>query len=92
MEGLVTKSKKIFKKSGTKGNDLSPEGNGAGGDFSSGEDDDLIVIGKNQNYGTMGTQFEDINELNGEKIIKEDKYYREFKKTEGKDREGSKQV
>ena len=55
MEGLVTKSKKIFKKSGTKGNDFSPEGNGAGGDFSSGEDDDLIVIGKNQNYGTMGT-------------------------------------
>ena len=40
----------------------------------------------------MGTHFEDINELNGEKIIKEDKYYREFKKTEGKDREGSKQV
>ena len=40
----------------------------------------------------MGAQFGDINDLNGEKIILEDKYYREFKKTEGKEREGQKQA
>ena len=47
MQGLVKQSKKIFKKTEADGNELSPNGNGDGGDFSSGEDDDLIVIGKN---------------------------------------------
>ena len=47
MQGLVKQSKKIFKKTEADGNELSPDGKGGGGDFSSGEDDDLIVIGKN---------------------------------------------
>ena len=86
MNGLLKKSNKMFKKQGTDGEDcLSPDGNKADSGFSSGSDDDLIPIGQNQDYGTMGTQFENINDLNGEKIILEDKYYRQFKKTEGKE-------
>ena len=40
----------------------------------------------------MKSQFQDIDDLNGDKIIQEDKYVREFKKTEGKEREGGKQA
>ena len=38
----------------------------------------------------MKSQFQNIDDLNGDKIIQEDKYVREFKKTEGKEREGGK--
>ena len=87
-QGLVTKSKKMFKKtSGENG----VNGQNDGG-FSSGEDDDLIVIGKHKGYGSIKSQFQDIDDLNGDKIIQEDKYVREFKKTEGKEREGGKPV
>ena len=87
-QGLVTKSKKIFKKNDGEGDDVDNDNGG----FSSGEDDDLIVIGKHKGYGSMKSQFQDIDDLNGDKIIQEDKYVREFKKTEGKEREGGKQV
>lgn len=88
-QGLVTKSKKMFKKnSGEDG----MNGQNDNGGFSSGEDDDLIVIGKHKGYGSIKSQFQDIDDLNGDKIIQEDKYVREFKKTEGKEREGGKPV
>ena len=86
-QGLVTKSKKMFKNK----SEVDENGNN-NGEFSSGEDDDLIVIGKHKGYGSMKSQFQDIDDLNGDKIIQEDKYVREFKKTEGREREGGKQT
>ena len=65
-QGLVTKSKKIFKKSDE--NQGEADGSNDNG-FSSGEDDDLIVIGKHKGYGSMKSQFQDIDDLNGDKII-----------------------
>ena len=69
-QGLVTKSKKMFKK--TAGDQNEENGENDNGGFSSGEDDDLIVIGKHKGYGSMKSQFQDIDDLNGDKIIQED--------------------
>ena len=87
-QGLVTKSKKIFKKN----EDEAGEDNHDNDGFSSGEDDDLIVIGKHKGYGSMKSQFQDIDDLNGDKIIQDDAYVRQFKKTEGKEKDNGKQA
>ena len=68
-QGLVTKSKKMFKKTSDQQEENGENDNGG---FSSGEDDDLIVIGKHKGYGSMNSQFRDIDDLNGDKIIQED--------------------
>ena len=88
LHGLVSKAKKIVKKADDEGGEGNPDNDG----FSSGEDDDLIVIGKHKGYGSMKSQFQDIDDLNGDKIIQDDAYVREFKKTEGKEKDSGKQT
>ena len=48
--------------------------------FDSGEDDDLIVIGKHKGVGSTQSQLQNIESLSGDQIIKEDKYAKEFDK------------
>ena len=48
--------------------------------FDSGEDDDLIIIGKHKGVGNAQSQLQDIESLSGDQIIKEDKYMKEFDK------------
>ena len=48
--------------------------------FDSGEDDDLIVIGKHKGVGSAQSQLQNIENLSGDQIIKEDKYAKEFDK------------
>lgn len=63
---LVNKSKSYFKAKEPEDQDLS------------GEDEDLIVIGKHKGVGSAKTQLGNIAELAGKSILKEDKYINEY--------------
>lgn len=44
----------------------------------SGDDEDLIVIGKHKGVGSATAQLQSIEDLAGKKILQEDKYLMEF--------------
>jgi hypothetical protein len=68
---IIDKSKNIFKQK-----EQQPE------DDFSGEDEDLIVIGKHKGVGSSKTQLQSISELAGKYILQEDKYMQEYQKQE----------
>ena len=51
--------------------------------FDSGEDDDLIEIGKHKGTGAKSV-FQNLESLTGDQIIQEDKYANEFKQSDNK--------
>ena len=69
---LVSKSKNfIFKQKDEESKDLS------------GDDEDLIVIGKHKGVGNAKTQLQSIEDLAGKHIIQEEKYAHEYHKEQG---------
>ena len=72
---MVSKSKQMFNQP----KDKSPADNkNDDDDFDSGEDDDLIEIGKHKGAGAKSL-FQNLESLTGNQIIQEDKYAQEFK-------------
>ena len=71
---MVSKSKQIFNQPKKD----SPADKNADHDFDSGEDDDLIEIGKHKGAGAKSL-FQNLESLTGNQIIEEDKYALEFK-------------
>ena len=74
---MVSKSKQMmFNSNSSPGGDEGGYGgdkNRDGPDFDSGEDDDLIVIGKHKGAGAKSL-FQNLESLTGNQILQEDKY------------------
>ena len=77
---MVSKSKQMFNQPK---NMLSPSSKGKNAaensGFDSGEDDDLIEIGKHKGAAGTKSLFRDLESLTGTQILQEEKYALEFK-------------
>ena len=74
---MVSKGKQMLEKN--KKDQMSPsDKNGEDNGFDSGEDDDLIEIGKHKGAGAKSL-FQNLESLTGNQIIQEDKYALEFR-------------
>ena len=78
LSGFVSKGKSMFNNKQQKESSQAAVDNDNG--FDSGEDDDLIEIGKHKGT-TRGAKsvFEDLEHLTSDQIIQEDQYANEFK-------------
>ena len=85
---LANKSKNIFNDKKSKDQNQAAS-NADDGGFDSGEDDDLIEIGKHKGAGAKSV-FQNLESLTGDQIIQEDKYAHEFQISETKKANGPK--